>query len=64
MRSVTFIRGWQGRAVGQTDSRLSPGVMATLVQHGVARYADAINDVQPQQQPEQDNRRERQRKQR
>lgn len=48
MRAVTFIRGWHGRAVGQTDTRLSPGVMATLVQHGVARWADAITDAQPQ----------------
>lgn len=42
MRSITFLRGWQGRQPGSSDSRLTPGVMATLVQIGVARWADQM----------------------
>lgn len=36
--SITFLRGWQGRQAGSIDTRLAPGVMATLVQFGTARW--------------------------
>lgn len=55
--SITFLRGWQGRQAGSIDTRLAPGVMATLVQFGTARWT-ALNDTQerPQQQQQKRNR--------
>lgn len=51
MTSITFIRGWQGRAAGSIDSRLPLGIMKTLVQFGTARFTD-----QAEQKPKHDKR--------
>jgi hypothetical protein len=47
MHTITFLRGWQGRAVGSQDSRLPLGIMKTLVMAGTAEFT-----TQGMQQPQ------------
>jgi hypothetical protein len=58
-RSITFLRGWQGRLPGSSDSRLPLGVMTTLVQFGHAKWAD--DDTSQQGKPERPERRRKRR---
>lgn len=48
MQTITFLRGWQGRAVGSQDSRLPLGIMKTLVMAGTAEFT--TQGIQPQHQ--------------
>lgn len=36
--TIEFVRPWQGRQRGQIDDVLAPGIAATLVDYGFARY--------------------------
>lgn len=49
MPTITFLRGWQGRAVGSIDSRLPLGVMKTLVMAGTAEFTATTSQSQPTQ---------------
>lgn len=46
--AVRFVRGWNMRVPGQIDRGLPRGVMATLVQHGIAVW-EIENGNRPQQ---------------
>lgn len=36
--TIRFLRGWQGREAGQTDSLLGSGIQKTLVENGIAEF--------------------------
>lgn len=40
---IRFVRPWQGRAVGQIERLLAPGVAMTLVEYG---FAERVFDTQ------------------
>ena len=51
MPTITFLRGWQGRAVGTIDSRLPLGIMKTLVMAGTAKFTGTVAEPAQIQQP-------------